>query len=51
MDYLTEYKKWCESDEFDNKTKEELIAIKMMTKKLKIDFIKSWNLEQQDLGG
>ena len=25
MDYLKEYKKWCESDEFDEATKEELL--------------------------
>ena len=28
MDYLKEYKKWCESDEFDEATKEELLKIK-----------------------
>ena len=28
MDYLKEYKKWCESDEFDQATKEELLKIK-----------------------
>ena len=28
MNYLEEYKKWCESPEFDEKTKKELIAIK-----------------------
>ena len=28
MDYLKEYKKWCESDEFDKDTKEELLKIK-----------------------
>ena len=24
MNYLEEYKKWCESDEFDEETKKEL---------------------------
>ena len=28
MDYLAEYKKWCESPEFDEETKKELLAIK-----------------------
>ena len=28
MDYLEEYKKWCESPEFDEETKRELLAIK-----------------------
>ena len=28
MKYLEEYKKWCESPEFDEKTKEELLTIK-----------------------
>lgn len=28
MNYLEEYKKWCESPEFDEETKEELLSIK-----------------------
>ena len=28
MNFLEEYKKWCESDEFDEATKQELLAIK-----------------------
>ena len=28
MNYLEEYKKWCESDEFDQETKNELLKIK-----------------------
>ena len=28
MNYLEEYKKWCESDEFDAETKQELLKIK-----------------------
>ena len=28
MDYLSEYKKWCESEEIDNETKQELLEIK-----------------------
>ena len=28
MNYLEEYKKWCESDEFDEATKQELLSIK-----------------------
>ena len=28
MNYLDEYKKWCESPEFDEETKKELLEIK-----------------------
>ena len=28
MNYLEEYKKWCESPDFDDETKKELLAIK-----------------------
>ena len=28
MDYKKEYKKWCESPEFDEETKRELVSIK-----------------------
>ena len=28
MNYLEEYKKWCESPEFDEQTKKELLEIK-----------------------
>ena len=28
MDYLKEYKKWCEGDAFDKETKTELLKIK-----------------------
>ena len=28
MNYLEEYKKWCEANEFDEKTKKELLSIK-----------------------
>ena len=28
MNYLEEYQKWCESSEFDEETKKELLEIK-----------------------
>ena len=28
MNYLEEYKKWCEANEFDEETKKELLSIK-----------------------
>ncbi len=34
-------KRWCESAEFDEETKSELISIMGDEKKLKIDFIKN----------
>ena len=40
-DYMKEYKRWCESAEFDEETKSELISIMGDEKKLKIDFIKN----------
>lgn len=33
MNYLDEYKKWCESPEFDEETKKELLEIRIMKKK------------------
>ena len=40
MNYLEEYKKWCESDEFDNDTKEELLKIKDNDKEIEDRFYK-----------
>lgn len=51
MDYLTEYKKWCESDEFDNKTKEELIAIKNDDKEIEDRFYKELEFGTAGLRG
>ncbi len=38
MNYLEEYKKWCESPEFDEETKKELIAIKEDQKEIEDRF-------------
>ena len=38
MNYLEEYKKWCESPEFDEETKKELLAIKDNEKEIKDRF-------------
>ena len=38
MNYLEEYKKWCESSEFDEETKKELLAIKDNEKEIKDRF-------------
>ncbi len=38
MNYLEEYKKWCESPEFDEETKKELLAIKEDEKEIEDRF-------------
>ena len=38
MNYLEEYKKWCESDEFDEETKKELLEIKNDEKEIEDRF-------------
>ena len=38
MNYLEEYKKWCESSEFDEETKKELLAIKDNEKEIEDRF-------------
>ena len=43
MNYLEEYKKWCESPEFDEKTKQELLEIKNNNEEIEDRFYK--NLE------
>ena len=40
-DYMKEYKRWCESEEFDEETKSELISIMGDEKRYKTDFIKN----------
>ena len=40
MNYLEEYKKWCESDEFDEETKKELYEIKDNPKEIEDRFYK-----------
>ena len=38
MDHLQEYKRWCESPEFDEETKNELLAIKNDEKEIEDRF-------------
>ena len=38
MNYLEEYKKWCESPEFNEETKQELLAIKGNEKEIEDRF-------------
>ena len=40
MNYLEEYKKWCESPEFDEETKKELLEIKDDEKEIEDRFYK-----------
>ena len=40
MNYLEEYKKWCESDEFDEETKKELLEIKNNPEEIEDRFYK-----------
>ena len=40
MNYLEEYKKWCESPDFDDETKKELLAIKNDEKEIEDRFYK-----------
>lgn len=51
MDYLEEYKKWCESPEFDEKTKEELLAIKDDEKEIEDRFYKELEFGTAGLRG
>lgn len=51
MNYLEEYKKWCESPEFDQETKKELIAIKDDEKEIKDRFYKELEFGTAGLRG
>ena len=51
MDYLKEYKKWCESDEFDKDTKEELLKIKGDEKEIEDRFYKELEFGTAGLRG
>ena len=51
MDYLEEYKKWCESDEFDSETKEELLKIKDDEKEIEDRFYKELEFGTAGLRG
>ena len=51
MNYLEKYKKWCESEEFDNETKEELLKIKGNEKEIEDRFYKELEFGTAGLRG
>lgn len=51
MDYLEEYKRWCESPEFDEDTKKELLAIKDNDKEIEDRFYKDLEFGTAGLRG
>ena len=51
MNYLEEYKKWCESDEFDEETKKELLKIKDDEKEIEDRFYKELEFGTAGLRG
>ena len=51
MNYLEEYKKWCESDEFDEETKKELEEIKNDEKEIEDRFYKELEFGTAGLRG
>ena len=51
MNYLDEYKKWCESDEFDEETKKELLEIKDNLKEIEDRFYKELEFGTAGLRG
>ena len=51
MDYLEEYKKWCESPEFDEATKKELLEIKGDEKEIEDRFYKDLEFGTAGLRG
>ena len=51
MNYLEEYKKWCESEEFDEETKEELMKIKDNEKEIEDRFYKELEFGTAGLRG
>ena len=51
MNYLEEYKKWCESEEFDEETKKELIKIKNDEKEIEDRFYKELEFGTAGLRG
>lgn len=51
MNYLEEYKKWCESPEFDEKTKRELLEIKDNEKEIEDRFYKELEFGTAGLRG
>ena len=51
MNYLEEYKKWCESEEFDEETKKELIEIKDNKEEIEDRFYKELEFGTAGLRG
>ena len=51
MNYLEEYKKWCESDEFDEETKKELLDIKDNPEEIEDRFYKELEFGTAGLRG
>ncbi len=51
MNYMEEYKKWCESPEFDEQTKKELLAIKDDEKEIEDRFYKELEFGTAGLRG
>ena len=51
MNYLEEYKKWCESDEFDQETKKELLEIKDNPEEIEDRFYKELEFGTAGLRG
>ncbi len=51
MNYLEEYKKWCESDEFDEETKRELLEIKNNPEEIEDRFYKELEFGTAGLRG
>ena len=51
MNYLEEYKKWCESPEFDEETKKELLSIKDDEKEIEDRFYKGLEFGTAGLRG
>ena len=51
MDYLEEYKKWCESPEFDEQTKKELLEIQNDEKEIEDRFYKELEFGTAGLRG
>lgn len=51
MNYLEEYKKWCESPEFDEETKKELLSIKDNEKEIEDRFYKELEFGTAGLRG
>ena len=51
MDYLKEYKKWCEGDVFDEETKAELLKIKDDEKEIEDRFYKELEFGTAGLKG